>query len=41
MKEMVQIVNTLKEELKNQGDTVAKYEQSSYPTPPPAVHVVP
>ena len=30
MKEMVQIVNTLKEELKNQGDTVAKYEQSSY-----------
>ena len=30
MKEMTQIVNTLKEELKNQGDIVAKYEQSDY-----------
>ena len=30
MKEMAQIVNTLKEELKNQGDIVAKYEQSDY-----------
>lgn len=30
MKEMVQIVNTLKEELKNQGDIVSKYEQSDY-----------
>ena len=30
MKGMTQIVNTLKEELKNQGDIVAKYEQSDY-----------
>ena len=30
MKEMAQVLNTLKKELKDQGDTVAKYEQSDY-----------
>ena len=30
MKEMAQVLNTLKKELNDQGDTVAKYEQSDY-----------